>query len=97
VSKLNRKLSLLPTGLENMEVTGKHVQNCIQEMTHEDIDSNFFKNVAKLGGVELVFKLLDIFERVYPNAKEGQRKISVPLKSTLILKANNRMVDALKS
>jgi len=43
--------------------------------------------------VVMAADLLSMFEEVYPEAKEGQRKISVPLKSTFIFRANKRKID----
>ncbi len=62
-------------------------------MTSEDIDSNYFREVAKKYSVKMAAELLLLFEEVYPEAKEGQRKISVPLKSTFIFRANKRRID----
>lgn len=65
----------------------------IEDMKPEDIDNNFFREVAKKYGVVMACQLLLLFEEVYPEAKEGQRKISVPLKSTFIFRANKRRID----
>lgn len=65
----------------------------IEDMTPEDIDNNFFREVARKYSVEMASQLLLLFEEVYPNTKEGQRKISVPLKSTFVFRANRRKID----
>lgn len=71
----------------------EYYQEIIDCMTPEDIDNNFFREVAKKHGVPMAADLLLMFEDVYPEAKEGQRKISVPLKSTFIFRANKRKID----
>lgn len=71
----------------------EYYQGLIDSMTPEDIDNNFFREVAKKYGVIMAADLLLMFEDVYPEAKEGQRKISVPLKSTFIFRANKRKID----
>jgi len=71
----------------------QYYQELIDSMTPEDIDNNFFREVAKKYGVIMAGDLLLMFEDVYPEAKEGQRKISVPLKSTFIFRANKRKID----
>jgi len=65
----------------------------VKEMSIEDIDNIFFLKVAKAYGVKMAAELLLIYDEVYPNTKEGQRKISVPLKSTFIFRANKRKID----
>jgi len=65
------------------------------EMKTEDIDNNFFRAVAEKYGVITAAGMLLLFDEIYPNAKEGQRKISVPLKSTFIFRANKRKIDGL--
>jgi len=77
----------------------EYFDEVVGEMVPEDIDNNFFRIVAndrkcgELSGAKLSARLILLFEDLYPNAKEGQRKISVPLKSTFIFKANKRRVD----
>ncbi len=71
----------------------KYFTELTEEMTPEDIDNNFFREVAKKYGVPMASQLLLLFEEVYPDAMQGQRKISVPLKSTFIFRANKRKID----
>lgn len=71
----------------------KYFMECVEEMTVEDISNIFFKAVAKQYGVKLAAELLLKFDEVYPNTKEGQRRIPVPLKSTFIFRANRRKID----
>lgn len=70
-----------------------YFKELIEDMKPEDIDNNFFREVAKKYGVPMACQLLILFEEVYPNTKEGQRKISVPLKSTFVFRANRRRID----
>jgi len=72
----------------------KYFMERVEEMAVEDIDNIFFREVAKEHGVKLAAELLLTYEVVYPNTKEGQRKISVPLKSTFIFRANKRKIDS---
>ena len=65
----------------------------VKEMGIEDIDNLFFRAVAESHSIELAAELLLKYDEVYPNTKEGQRKISVPLKSTFIFRANKRKID----
>ena len=71
----------------------KYFTELTEEMTPEDIDNNFFREVAKKYGVPMASQLLLLFEEVYPDAMQGQRKISVPLKSTFVFRANKRKID----
>jgi len=71
----------------------RYFTELIEDMKPEDIDNNFFREVANKYGVDMACQLLLLFEEVYPEAKEGQRKISVPLKSTFIFRANKRRID----
>ena len=72
----------------------EYFNQMVLEMTPEDIDNNFFREVAKKYGVVIASDLLLIFESIYPDAKEGQRKISVPLKSTFTARAHRRKIDS---
>lgn len=65
----------------------------VGEMTASDIDNIFFRSVAESYGVKMAADLLLKYDEVYPDTKEGQRKISVPLKSTFIFRANKRKLD----
>jgi len=76
-----------------MDTDNEYFKEVAEEMGPEDIDNNFFREVANQYGVKMAASLLLVFEEVYPNAKEGQRKISVPLKSTFIFRANKRKID----
>ncbi len=67
----------------------------VEEMQIEDIDNIYFREVAKDYGVKLAAELLVKYDEVYPETKEGQRKISVPLKSTFIFRANKRKIDGI--
>ncbi len=68
----------------------------IGEMTSEDIDNVYFKAVAEKFGVEMAAHLLLLFDEVFPESKEGQRKINVPLKSTFVFRANKRRMDGVR-
>ena len=74
----------------------KYFAGLIEDMIPGDIDNNFFREVAEQYGVKMASELLLLFENVYPDAKEGQRKISVPLKSTFIFRVNKRKIDGVK-
>lgn len=65
----------------------------VGEMTPDDIDNVYFKAVAEKFGVEMSAHLVLLFEEVFPESKEGQRKINVPLKSTFVFRANKRKMD----
>jgi len=71
----------------------KYFMERVKEMSPDDIDNIFFQEVAKQYGVKLAAELLLKYEEVYPDAMQGQRKISVPLKSTFIFRANKRKID----
>lgn len=70
-----------------------HFNDVLLDMKPSDIDNNFFRSVAENHGVEIAADLILIYERLYPDAKEGQRKINVPLKSTFVFRANKRRLD----
>lgn len=65
----------------------------VEEMSVDDIDNIYFREIAKSYGVKLAAQLLVKYDEVYPDAMQGQRKISVPLKSTFIFHANKRKID----
>ena len=68
----------------------------VGEMTTDDIDNVYFKAVAERFGVEMSAHLVLLFEEVFPESKEGQRKINVPLKSTFVFRANKRRMDGVR-
>ena len=68
----------------------------VGEMTPDDIDNMYFRAVAERFGVEMSAHLVLLFEEVFPESKEGQRKINVPLKSTFVFRANKRRMDGVR-
>ncbi len=70
-----------------------YFNDMLPDMRPSDIDNNFFRAVAENHGVEIAADLILIYERLNPGAKEGQRKINVPLKSTFVFRANKRRMD----
>jgi len=78
-------------------VDNEYFMERVGEMEIDDIDNIFFREVAKAYGVKLAAELLLKYDEVYPETKEGQRKISVPLKSTFIFRANKRKIDGIVS
>lgn len=71
----------------------EYFNELVADMGPDDIDNNYFREVAKRYGVELASDLIQIYEEINPGAKEGQRKINVPLKSTFVFRANKRRMD----
>jgi len=71
----------------------EYFSELVGEMTIDDIDNIYFKAVAEKFGVEMSAHLLVLFDEVYPDSKEGQRKINVPLKSTFVFRPNKRKMD----
>ncbi len=71
----------------------EYFSELVGEMNCEDIDNVFFKAVAEKFGVEMSAHLLLLFDEVFPESKEGQRKINVPLRSTFVFRANKRKMD----
>lgn len=71
----------------------QYFSGLISDLKPSDIDNNFFRAVAENHGVEIAADLIQIYERLHPDAKEGQRKINVPLKSTFVFRANKRRLD----
>jgi len=71
----------------------EYFNELVSDMGPDDIDNNYFREVAKRYGVGLASDLIQIYEEINPGAKEGQRKINVPLKSTFVFRANKRRMD----
>jgi len=70
------------------------------ELDESDIDNIFLNHVAKnhkllqnLSGPETAAMMILFYEEVYPNSKEGQRKVNIPLRSTFIHRSHTRHVD----
>lgn len=82
--------------MEGTVAPGQEIFSKLMEgVEPEEIDNFFFRKVAVKHGVNLVADLIMLFEEVYPNSKTGQRKIPVPLKSTLCAKSQARMINGL--
>ncbi len=61
--------------------------------TYKFQESDYFQMAAEKFGEDIALDLISIFDKAYPNAKKGQRKISVPLKSTFTFKAFTRLIN----
>ena len=70
-----------------------YFKDLIADVVLDDIDNVFLREVARKHSVKLASELILIYESVYPEAKEGQRKVNFPLKSTFTFGANRRRLD----
>jgi len=65
----------------------------VKEMKPEWVGNSFFRAVSEKYGVAYAGELISLFDEIYPGSREGRRRINVPLKSTFIQKANQKLID----